>query len=31
MLEPNKWVKVSGFQDKAAATAILEKAIKNYK
>ena len=31
MLEPNKWVKVSGFKDKAAATAILEKAIKNYK
>ncbi len=31
MLEPNKWVKVSGFQDKAAATAILDKAIKNYK
>ena len=31
MLEPNKWVKVSGFQDKATATAILDKAIKNYK
>jgi inorganic pyrophosphatase len=31
MLEPNKWVKVAGFQDKAAATTILEKAIKNYK
>ncbi|SFV52229.1 Inorganic pyrophosphatase [hydrothermal vent metagenome] len=31
MLEPNKWVKVSGFQDKAAATAILDRAIKNYK
>jgi len=31
MLEPNKWVKVSGFKDKAAATAILEKAIENYK
>jgi len=31
MLEPNKWVKVSGFKDKAAATAILDKAIKNYK
>jgi inorganic pyrophosphatase len=31
MLEPNKWVKVAGFQDKAAATKILDKAIKNYK
>jgi len=31
MLEPNKWVKVSGFKDKEAATQILEKAIKNYK
>jgi inorganic pyrophosphatase len=31
MLEPNKWVKVSGFKDKAAATAILDSAIKNYK
>lgn len=31
MLEPNKWVKVSGFKDKAAAAEILEKAIKNYK
>ena len=31
MLEPNKWVKVSGFKDKAAATTILDKAIKNYK
>ncbi len=31
MLEPKKWVKVSGFKDKAAATAILDKAIKNYK
>jgi inorganic pyrophosphatase len=31
MLEPNKWVKVSGFEDKASATKILEKAIKNYK
>ncbi|SFV68071.1 Inorganic pyrophosphatase [hydrothermal vent metagenome] len=30
MLEPNKWVKVSGFKDKAAATEILDKAIKNY-
>ncbi len=31
MLEPNKWVKVAGFKDKAEATKILEKAIKNYK
>ena len=31
MLEPNKWVKVSGFKDKAAATEILAKAIRNYK
>ncbi|MBD3788913.1 MAG: inorganic diphosphatase [Campylobacterales bacterium] len=31
MLEPNKWVKVTGYKDKAAAEAILEKAIKNYK
>jgi len=31
ILEPNKWVKVSGFKDKAAATAILDNAIKNYK
>ncbi len=31
MLEPNKWVKVSGFKDKAEATKILEKAINNYK
>ncbi len=31
MLEPNKWVKVSGFKDKAAAAEILNKAIKNYK
>lgn len=30
-LEPNKWVKVTGFQGKAEASAILEKAIKNYK
>ena len=30
-LEPNKWVKVTGFKGKAEATAILEKAIKNYK
>lgn len=31
MLEPNKWVKVAGFEDKKAATTILNKAIKNYK
>ena len=31
MLEPNKWVKVQGFQDKAAATKILQDAIANYK
>jgi inorganic pyrophosphatase len=31
MLEPNKWVKVKGFEDKASATKILEDAIKNYK
>ena len=31
MLEPNKWVKVAGFKDKAAATAVLDKAINNYK
>jgi len=31
MLEPNKWVKVKDFQDKAAATKILEDAIANYK
>ncbi len=31
MLEPNKWVKVKDFADKEAATAMLEKAIKNYK
>ncbi|RRS31937.1 MAG: inorganic pyrophosphatase [Epsilonproteobacteria bacterium (ex Lamellibrachia satsuma)] len=31
MLEPNKWVKVSGFQDKKAAEKILDKAIRNYK
>lgn len=30
-LEPNKWVKVKDFKDKAAATAILDKAIKAYK
>ena len=31
MLEPGKWVKVKGFENKAAATKILEDAIKNYK
>jgi inorganic pyrophosphatase len=31
MLEPNKWVKVKDFQDKAAATKILQDAISNYK
>jgi inorganic pyrophosphatase len=31
MLEPDKWVKVSGFENKKSATDILEKAIKNYK
>jgi inorganic pyrophosphatase len=30
MLEPNKWVKVTGFEGKAKATEILEKAIANY-
>ena len=30
-LEPNKWVKVKEYQDKAAATAILDAAIKAYK
>lgn len=30
MLEPNKWVKVQGFQDKDAATKILQDAIENY-
>ena len=30
MLEPNKWVKVKDFQDKASATKILQDAIKNY-
>ena len=29
MLEPNKWVKVKEFQDKAAATKILQDAIEN--
>lgn len=31
MLEPNKWVKVQDFQNKEAAQAMLERAIKNYK
>jgi len=31
MLEPNKWVKVQGFENKAAATKILEEAISNFK
>ena len=31
MLEPNKWVKVTGFEGKAKATEILEAAIANYK
>lgn len=29
MLEPNKWVKVSGFKDKNSAKEILDKAIAN--
>lgn len=31
MLEPNKWVKVREYQDKASAQAILERSIKAYK
>lgn len=31
ILEPNKWVKIQGFEDKASATKILEDAIKNFK
>ncbi|MDD2838115.1 MAG: inorganic diphosphatase, partial [Sulfuricurvum sp.] len=31
MLEPGKWVKVKGFEDKAAAAKILQDAINNYK
>jgi inorganic pyrophosphatase len=31
MLEPNKWVKVKGFEDKAHATKILQDAIAAYK
>ncbi len=30
MLEPNKWVKVKGFEDLASATKILDDAIKAY-
>ncbi|MEA1920991.1 MAG: inorganic diphosphatase [Campylobacterota bacterium] len=29
MLEPNKWVRVKGFEDKASATKILQDAIEN--
>lgn len=31
MLEPGKWVKVKGFENKAVATKILQDAIENYK
>jgi inorganic pyrophosphatase len=31
MLEPNKWVKVTGFENKEKATEILKKAISSYK
>ncbi|MCI7363636.1 MAG: inorganic diphosphatase, partial [Campylobacter lanienae] len=31
MLEPNKWVKVKGFEDAKKAQDILDKAIKAYK
>jgi inorganic pyrophosphatase len=31
MLEPNKWVKVKGFENKASAEKILQDAIDNYK
>jgi len=31
MLEPNKWVKVKEYKNKAAATELLQKAIENYK
>ncbi|WP_456431833.1 inorganic diphosphatase [Nitratifractor sp.] len=31
MLEPNKWVKVTGYKGKKEAEAILAKAIENYK
>jgi len=30
MLEPNKWVKVQGFENKLSATKILQEAIDNY-
>ena len=30
MLEPNKWVKVKEYKDKAAAVAILQQSIKNF-
>lgn len=30
MLEPNKWVKIKGFEAKASATEILQEAIKTY-
>ena len=30
MLEPNKWVKVQGFENKASATKILQEAIENF-
>ena len=31
MLEPGKWVKVKGFENKESATRILQDAIENYK
>ena len=31
MLEPGKWVKVKGFENKEVATKILQEAIENYK
>ncbi len=31
MLEPNKWVKVKEYKNKAEATKLLDQAIKNYK
>ena len=31
MLEPGKWVKIKGFENKETATKILQDAIKNYK
>jgi len=30
MLEPNKWVKVQGFENKLSATKVLQEAIDNY-